>query len=185
MIQNENKLPDLPFRKKHFQNTDPTLNIVLLKPEIPPNTGTIGRLCAGIQATLHLVGPLGFTFEDRMLKRAGLDYWHSIDVRYYENQDEFFSCHPIERMVFTSRFSTQGYHQVKYKKGDFILFGSETKGIDSNLLKKYERQTVGIPTTGKIRSLNIAVSCGIICFEALRQIGCLEEFGGCKNDSTQ
>jgi len=144
-------------------------NIVLFNPQIPPNTGNIGRLCVNAGATLHIVKPIGFDISEKAVKRAGLDYWDKLDLKIYENIEEFFNSVDINRCYFATTKTNKPYFDVKFKKGDYIIFGSETKGIDEEILNKYKEKCITIPMTKEGRSLNLAVSCGIILYEAIRQ----------------
>ncbi len=144
-------------------------NIVLINPQIPPNTGNIGRLCVNAGAKLHLVRPLGFDISEKAVKRAGLDYWKRLDLTIWENIDEFLSHNNISKMHFATTKTNKPYFKAKFTPGDFIVFGSETKGIDENILNKYKNRCITIPMTNKGRSLNLAVSTGIILYEAIRQ----------------
>ena len=145
--------------------------IVLLEPQIPPNTGSTGRLCGATNTTLHVVGKLGFELSDKTLKRAGLDYWDDISWEYFPDINLYLS-----KMVKNESFhllttkSPVSYTAKKFKKNDFLVFGSETKGIDDNFLKKHWEKTCTIPMENpNIRSLNLATSVGIVLYEAIRQ----------------
>ncbi|MCF6244231.1 MAG: tRNA (cytidine(34)-2'-O)-methyltransferase [Sulfurovum sp.] len=145
-------------------------NIVLVEPQIPPNTGTIGRLCVNLGATLHLVKPLGFDIDDKAVKRAGLDYWKDLDLVVWESFDAFLQKHPIGKNTYMATTKTDKlYFEATFKKDDYILFGSETKGIDEKVLLAHPEQCITIPMGGKGRSLNLGVSTGIVMYEALRQ----------------
>ena len=145
-------------------------NIVLVEPKIPQNTGTIGRLCVNLGATLHLVKPLGFDIDDKAVKRAGLDYWKKLDLVVWESFEEFLKEHPIDTNSYLATTKTDNlYFNAPFKKDDYILFGSETKGLDEKILLKYPSQTITIPMGGKGRSLNLGVSVGVVVYDALRQ----------------
>jgi len=144
-------------------------NIVLINPQIPPNTGNIGRLCVNAGARLHIVKPIGFDISEKAVKRAGLDYWDKLDLTVYENIDEFFESVDINRCFFATTKTNTPYFKKHYKNGDYLIFGSETKGIDENILEKYQQNCITIPMTKEGRSLNLAVSCGIVLYEAIRQ----------------
>ena len=146
-------------------------HIVLVEPEIPPNTGNIARLCGATGTVLHLVGKLGFATDDRTLKRAGLDYWHAVDVRYWANLDELKGAFPEGRFVYTSKKAAQSYAEFCFREGDFIVFGKETQGLPEELLTAHPEASVRIPIFGEVRSINLATSAGIILYEALRQTG--------------
>ena len=145
-------------------------NIVLVNPQIPPNTGTIGRLCVNIDATLHLVKPLGFDIDDKAVRRAGLDYWHKLKLVVWENFDAFLEAHPIgERSHLATTKTDRLYFDAAYGKGDYIIFGSETKGIDERILMEHPSRCITIPMGAEGRSLNLGISVGIVAYEALRQ----------------
>jgi tRNA (cytidine/uridine-2'-O-)-methyltransferase len=145
-------------------------NIVLGEPQIPQNTGTIGRLCVNLGATLHLVKPLGFDIDDKAVKRAGLDYWKHLDLVVWESFDEFLKVHPIDTHSYMATTKTDNlYFNAPFQKGDYILFGSETKGIDEKVLLSHPEQCITIPMGGKGRSLNLGVSVGVVIYDALRQ----------------
>ena len=145
-------------------------NIVLVEPQIPPNTGTIGRLCVNLGATLHLVKPLGFDIDDKAVKRAGLDYWKDLDLIVWESFSAFLEEHPIDAHSYMATTKTDNlYFNAEFKKDDYILFGSETKGIDEKVLLAHPKQCITIPMGGKGRSLNLGVSVGIVMYDALRQ----------------
>lgn len=148
------------------------LTVVLYEPKIPPNTGNIGRLCAATNTRLHIVGDIGFDFEDKKLKRAGLDYWPFLDFEYFENLEKYH-----QRLIKNNNFhllttkSKNHYTKKNFFNDDFLVFGSETKGIDDKILKNHWDQTCRIPIENKnIRSFNLANSVSIVLFEALRQI---------------
>ena len=145
-------------------------NIVLVEPQIPPNTGTIGRLCVNLGATLHLIKPLGFDIDDKAVKRAGLDYWKDLDLVVWESFAEFLAAHPIGENAHMATTKTDNiYFNAEFKKDDYILFGSETKGIDEKVLLAHPDRCITIPMGGKGRSLNLGVSVGIVIYDALRQ----------------
>ena len=145
------------------------LNIVLVNPEIPQNTGNIARTCAATGAVLHLVEPLGFSLSDKYLKRAGLDYWHLMTYHRYSSLEDFFRQHEGARMHFASTKAPRGYHEVEYRDGDFLVFGCETRGLPENLLKRVYDRCVRIPMRPEARSLNLSNSVAILLYEALRQ----------------
>jgi len=153
-------------------------NIVLVRPEIPQNTGSIARSVAATRSRLHLVGPLGFSLEDRYLKRAGLDYWPFVDLRSYEDWAAFDALHHSEQATNFKYFSVRGaksYHQADYAPGDFLVFGSETKGLGAEFLRGREAFTYRIPIFEPgVRSLNLSNAVSIVLYEALRQNGWLK-----------
>ncbi len=152
----------------------PTLNIILVRPEIPQNSGSIARLAAAIRARLHLVGPLGFSLEDRYLKRAGLDYWPLVDLRTYKNWDQFLAGNPPAEFKYFSARAAKSYLEAIYTPGDFLVFGSETSGLGANILAGREEATYRIPIFEPgVRSLNLANAVSIVAYEAPRQMGAL------------
>lgn len=151
------------------------MNIVLLEPEIPSNTGNIGRTCLLTDSTLHLIKPLGFTFEDKHLKRAGMDYWPDVKCIIYENLEEFYEKNQNGRFFYATTKTKQKYCDVNYKKNDYIVFGKESKGIPEELLNKNIENCITIPMNSKGRSLNLSNAAAIILYEAFRQLGF--EFG--------
>ncbi len=145
-------------------------NIVLINPQIPPNTGTIGRLCVNMGAKLHLIKPLGFSIDDKEVKRAGLDYWSKLDLKVWESLEEFLEAHPINEHFHLATTKTDKlYFGSQYKADDFLLFGSEVSGIPSCILEANQDKCITIPMTKDGRSLNLALSVGIVAYEALRQ----------------
>ncbi len=146
-------------------------NIVLVEPEIPQNTGNIVRTCAATGCRLHLVRPLGFEVSDKYLKRAGLDYWHFVDITYYDSVDELFEKNPNGKFYFFSTKAAKTHSDVHYREGDFLVFGKETKGLPEPLLAAHYNDAVRIPMIGEIRSLNLSNSVAIAVYEAWRQAG--------------
>ena len=145
-------------------------NIVLVEPQIPQNTGTIGRLCVNLDATLHLIKPLGFDIDDKAVKRAGLDYWKHLDLVVWESFEDFLKEHPIDAHTYMATTKTDNlYFNAPFQKGDYILFGSETKGIDEKVLLAHPEQCITIPMGAKGRSLNLGVSVGVVLYDAVRQ----------------
>jgi len=144
-------------------------NVVLVEPEIPPNTGNIGRLCLATRSALHLVKPLGFSLDDRELKRAGLDYWNEVDVRIWDSFQELKRAQRnAARYFFLTTKSSRAYYDVDFRGGDFLVFGRETKGLPESLLAKNQDACLTIPMYGT-RSLNLATAVAIVLFEAVRQ----------------
>ncbi len=144
-------------------------NVVLIEPEIPPNTGNIGRLCLATRSTLHLVKPLGFSLDDRELKRAGLDYWNEVDVQIWDSFQELQHAQgAAARYFFLTTKSARAYYGVDFREGDFFVFGRETKGLPESLLAKNQDACLTIPMHG-VRSLNLATAVAIVLFEAVRQ----------------
>jgi tRNA (cytidine/uridine-2'-O-)-methyltransferase len=146
-------------------------NIVLVEPEIPPNTGNIARLCGATCSTLHLVGKLGFSTDDKSLKRAGLDYWNEVDIRYWNSLDEVRKAYPLGRFFYTSKKGKKSFVEAVYLQGDFLVFGKETSGLPESLLEEYPDSTIRIPIFGSVRSLNLSTAAGVVLYEALRQTG--------------
>ena len=146
------------------------LNIVLVEPEIPQNCGNIARTCAATGSVLHLVKPLGFDISEKAVKRAGLDYWHLVDVRVYENLPDFFAKNEIKQMWCLSTKAPRGYSEAVYQDGCYLLFGKETKGLPEDLLDAHYDQCVRIPMRAEARSLNLSNAVAITVFEALRQL---------------
>lgn len=147
------------------------VHVVLVEPEIPSNTGNIARTCAATESVLHLIKPLGFDISDKAVKRAGLDYWHLVDVRVYENLDDFFSKNDVKTMRLFSTKAPRSYADVTYPDGCFLLFGKETKGLPEDFLAAHYDSCVRIPIRAQARSLNLGNSAAIGVFEALRQQG--------------
>ena len=145
------------------------LNIVLVEPEIPQNCGNIARTCAATGSVLHLVKPLGFDISEKAVKRAGLDYWHLVDVRVYENLDDFFRRNEIRQMWCLSTKAPRFYTEVSYEDGCYLLFGKETKGLPEDFLEAHRESCIRIPMRDVARSLNLSNSVAITVYEALRQ----------------
>jgi len=157
---------------------EPHFNVVLVRPEIPQNTGSIARLTAATKVRLHLVGPLGFSLADRYLKRAGLDYWPYVDLVTYANWDEFAAAYPADETNFKyfSVHAARNYHQASYRRGDFLVFGSETKGLGADFLASRMEDAYRIPIfEARVRSLNLANAVSIVLYEGLRQASLLED----------
>ena len=148
----------------------PSLNVVLVEPEIPQNTGTIVRLCACAACPLFLVEPLGFSIEERIVRRAGLDYWEHAAVTTWPSFEELRTKHPGARFWFTSKKAEKLYTDVDYRPGDFLVFGKETAGLDERLLAENGEWAMRIPMFGPIRSLNLANAVSVVLYEGLRQI---------------
>ena len=148
-----------------------SMNIVLVNPEIPQNTGNIARTCAATGTVLHLIEPLGFSLDDRYLKRAGLDYWHLMEYHVYRDLKDFLRQHEEIRAHYATTKAPRGYHEAEYRDGDFLIFGCETRGLPENLLQKVYDRCIRIPMRPEARSLNLANSAAIVLYEALRQNG--------------
>ena len=147
------------------------MNIVLHQPEIPSNTGNIGRTCVATGSSLHLIEPLGFILNDKLLKRAGMDYWDKLNVERYMNYETFKEKHPVAKIWLATTKGTQSYTDVRYSPDDFIMFGREGGGIPEDILKADPEACIRIPMGYGIRSLNLANSVAIVLYEALRQNG--------------
>lgn len=153
-------------------NNPPPFHIVLIEPEIPPNTGNIARLCGATGSVLHLVGKLGFSIDDKQLKRAGLDYWKAVDIHSWESFVELQAAHPESRFWYTSKKASKSYIQADYVPGDFLVFGKETLGLPDALLADNPERAIRIPIRSPlVRSLNLATAAGVVLYEALRQTG--------------
>lgn len=146
-------------------------NVTLVEPEIPNNTGNIGRTCVGSWSHLHLVGKLGFDISDKQVRRSGLDYWPSLDFTQHQNWDSFFESIPDKKRVFFFTTKTdQPFYDIEYKPGDYFVFGKETKGLPEALLKQYPEQCVTVPFPGEVRSFNLANTVAMALSEGLRQL---------------
>jgi len=146
-------------------------HVVLIEPEIPPNTGNIARLCGATDSVLHLVGALGFSLDDKHLKRAGLDYWDAVDIRRWESLAELQQAFPAGQWWYSSKKAERSYLQVHYQPGDFLVFGKETVGLPEELIRRHAARTIRIPIVNPaVRSFNLANAVAIILHEAIRQI---------------
>ncbi|MBO5305507.1 MAG: tRNA (uridine(34)/cytosine(34)/5-carboxymethylaminomethyluridine(34)-2'-O)-methyltransferase TrmL [Clostridia bacterium] len=154
------------------------INIVLHEPEIPQNTGNIARTCAATGASLHLIRPLGFAIDDRKLKRAGLDYWHQLDITYYDSLDDFFEKHQGINIYYFSTKAPRAYTEVAYEDEVYLTFGKETKGLPEPLLAANRERCVRIPMRDGLRSLNLSNSAAIAVYEVFRQ----RNFEGLRED---
>jgi tRNA (cytidine/uridine-2'-O-)-methyltransferase len=149
----------------------PLIHVALIEPEIPQNTGNIGRTCVGTRSDLHLVGQLGFRITDRNLKRAGLDYWQHLKWAHHQTlQDWEQQMANPKRAFYFSTKGTKSYFEMDYQPGDWFVFGKETKGLDEDLLRRNEGQVLQIPMLGPIRSLNVATAVTVVLYEAIRQL---------------
>jgi len=146
-------------------------NVVLIEPEIPPNTGNIARLCLATKSRLHLVKPLGFSVDDRRLRRAGMDYWHQVDIQYWKSFAEFEAATqpPIRRFLLTTK-SGRRYWDAKFHEGDYLVFGRETKGLPEHFLLVHADNCLTIPMAPEARSLNLATAVAVVLFEGVRQL---------------
>lgn len=147
--------------------------VVLIDPEIPQNTGNIARLCAATQCPLHLVGTLGFSIDDKAVRRAGLDYWPLVQLHRHVSLAQFEHAHPHSRLILCSARSARSYLDVDFQPGDALVFGKESVGLPRELIEERQEQVFAIPTMGAVRSLNLANAASIVLYEALRQLGML------------
>ncbi len=152
---------------------DKPLHVVLVEPEIPQNTGNIARLTAATKSRLHLVGKLGFRIDEQSVRRAGVDYWHLVDLETHPDFDHFTNSWPAARLHLFSAIATKSYLDADIRPGDAMVFGKESTGLDEALLERFPDDVYGIPTLGPVRSLNLANAASIVLFEALRKMGAL------------
>ena len=145
------------------------MHIVLHEPEIPQNTGNIARTCAATGAKLHLIEPLGFSIDEKSIKRAGLDYWHLVDVKTYKNFEDFLAQNHSPKIYMATTKSKQTYADVHYEEDAYIMFGKETAGIPEEILLDYKTTSIRIPMVKEARSLNLSNSVAVVLYEALRQ----------------
>ncbi|MGB8265016.1 MAG: tRNA (cytidine(34)-2'-O)-methyltransferase [Candidatus Velthaea sp.] len=151
---------------------DVALHVVLVEPEIPPNTGNVARLCAATGCALHLIEPLGFAITDRELKRAGLDYWDALGVVLHPSLEAFLARYPPGRCWFLSTRATRGYHEAPYRRGDALVFGKETAGLPEALLRAHPDRALRVPMRpGAVRSINLSTAAGVVVYEALATLG--------------
>jgi tRNA (cytidine/uridine-2'-O-)-methyltransferase len=151
----------------------PPFRLVLIEPEIPQNTGNIARLAAATQSPLHLVGRLGFRIDEKAVRRAGIDYWHLVQLEQHLDFAHFVHAHPGARLRLFSAVATRSYLDAEFRPGDALIFGKESVGLDPDLLDRHADSVFGIPTLGPVRSLNLSNAVSIVVFEALRQVGAL------------
>lgn len=151
----------------------PPLRIVLVEPEIPPNTGSIARTCAATQSALHLIEPLGFRIDERSVRRAGIDYWHLVDLHVHASFEAFEAAHPDARIHLLSANGTRSIFEADLRAGDALVFGRESVGLPNSLCARFASSTWSIPTAGAVRSLNLSNAVSVVVFEALRQAGAL------------
>jgi len=146
-------------------------HVALIEPEIPPNTGNIARMCAATFTPLHLVGKLGFRTDDKALRRAGLDYWSEVDIRYHLNIEALFAALPQSRFLYFTTKANRAYTDFQYERGDCLIFGRETRGLPEEILRANWERCLTIPMPNQnVRSLNLATAAGIVLFEAIRQV---------------
>lgn len=158
----------------------PCMNIVLLEPEIPANTGNIGRTCAATGSRLHLIEPLGFRLTEKAIRRSGMDYWHELDVTRYADFEDFLRRNPGAKLYMATTKAKRIYTEARYEPGSYLMFGKESAGIPEEILLEYQETAVRIPMTGETRSLNLSNSVAILLYEALRQNG----FPGMKREGS-
>lgn len=154
-----------------LQAYEPRFHVALVEPEIPQNTGNIGRTCVGTQCDLHLIGEMGFRITDRNLKRAGLDYWQHLRWKHHETYDKWFDESVVDpkRVFFLTTKADKSYFDIKFQPGDWFVFGRETKGLPEDLLRRNPEQLIKIPMLGPVRSFNVATAVAVVLYEAIRQ----------------
>jgi len=164
---------DSQVETHNVEINDPEINfhIVLYQPEIPANTGNIGRLCVGTNSMLHIIKPMRFMLTDKLVKRAGLDYWEKLLLKIHDSLDDFLNKFPDSNIYFCTTKTNCKFTNRNYKKGDVFIFGPESRGIPEDILKKYKKQNITIPMSNQIRSINLSNSVAIIIYEAWWQIG--------------
>lgn len=153
-----------------MSDNDILFHIVLVHPDIPNNTGNIGRLCVATKCKLHLIHPLGFSLDEKAVRRAGIDWWKDVSVNEYDDWDSFEKINQQGSYYFFSKFSSQSYFSINYKQGDYLIFGSETSGLPEAIKNKYQDSLFRIPMPGEARSLNLANSASIGIYEGIRQL---------------
>lgn len=157
-------------KKYNLKPSEIKVNIVLVEPEIPNNTGNIGRICVASCSSLHLIGPMGFEITDKRVKRAGLDYWKDLDVSYYSGFEEW--CEKLDeksRVHFFTSHASKPYHKIEFQSGDWLVFGKESKGLGPDVIERFKEQCVTIPFPGEVRSFNLSNSVAMAIGEVLRQ----------------
>ena len=160
------------MQRKFLLNNNERCNfhVVLFQPDIPPNTGNIARLCVATNSTLHLIKPLGFSLDDKRLKRAGLDYWDSLKLEIHNSLDDFLKKYRDKRLFLASTKAEKPYFDVSFREGDFLVFGSETQGLPEDFIASRYDYSVNIPMMNNVRSLNLADSVAIVLYEAIKQV---------------
>lgn len=153
---------------------EPPFRVVLVEPEIPPNTGAVARTCAATRSPLHLVGPLGFRIDAQAVRRAGLDYWHLVDLHRHDDLDGFAAAHPEARLHLFSATAHRSYLEADLRPGDALVFGKESVGLDPAILEAHPDRVWAIPTLGPVRSLNLSNAVAVVLYEALRRAGSLD-----------
>lgn len=147
------------------------LNIALIEPQVPPNTGSIARVCLATDTPLHLIEPLGFSLDDRSLRRAGLDYWDQVDLWVHANWFRFRDAISRDRCLYFSAHAERDFHEAPYRPNSVLVFGNETSGLPPKIMEKHPEQCFRIPMPGNVRSLNLANAVSVVLYEALRQLG--------------
>jgi tRNA (cytidine/uridine-2'-O-)-methyltransferase len=163
-----------PDAKLRAEPLTPPFHVVLVAPEIPPNTGSVARTCAATASPLHLVRPLGFRIDEHAVRRAGLDYWHLVDLHVHETFDAFRASAPDQRLHLFSANARESYLAADFEPGDALVFGRESVGLPEELLRAHAERVWAIPTTGAVRSLNLSNAVAIVLYEALRRAGALD-----------
>jgi tRNA (cytidine/uridine-2'-O-)-methyltransferase len=152
------------------QSKDPLFHVVLVEPEIPHNTGNIGRTCVAMNSRLHIVGPASFSLDEKQVRRAGLDYWQHLSLKEYKNFSEWESKEASARCFYFTTKSQRSFFEQEYQPGDTFVFGPETRGLSADILQKYQPQLVTIPMIGTTRSLNLSNAVAVAIYEAYRQV---------------
>jgi len=152
-------------------NPEINFHVVLYQPEIPANTGNIGRLCVGTNSMLHIIKPMRFLLTDKLVKRAGLDYWDKLSLKIHNSLDDFLAKYSNNNKYFCTTKTESNYTDRKYEKGDIFIFGPESRGIPEDILNKFKKQNITIPMSSQIRSINLSNSVAIVIYEAWQQIG--------------
>ena len=154
-----------------MSSSEINFHVVLYQPEIPANTGNIGRLCVGTNSMLHIIKPMRFLLTNKLVKRAGLDYWDKLLLKIHDSLEDFLTEFPNSNIYFCTTKTESNYTDRKYTKGDVFILGPESRGIPEDILRKYQKQNITIPMSSKIRSINLSNSVAIVIYEAWRQIG--------------
>jgi tRNA (cytidine/uridine-2'-O-)-methyltransferase len=159
--------------KLRFSPLDPPFHVVLHEPEIPPNTGSVARTCAATTSPLHLIEPLGFQVDEHAVRRAGLDYWHLVDLRVHAGWAAFLAAEPGRRLHLLSANATRSFLEADFSPGDALVFGKESVGLPPAILEAHSERVWAIPTSGEVRSLNLSNAVTVVLYEALRRAGAL------------
>jgi tRNA (cytidine/uridine-2'-O-)-methyltransferase len=161
--------------KLRAEPIDRPLRVVLVEPEIPPNTGAVARTCAATASALHLVGGLGFRIDEQSVRRAGLDYWHLVDLHRHDTLEAFVVAHPDSRLHLFASSASRSFLDADVRPGDALVFGKESVGLDRAILERYPERVWAIPTLGAVRSLNLSNAVAIAVYDALRRLGALDD----------